>query len=115
MTDIEFTYVTEEEDAYNEAADAFDDAWGKYLLAVANGASVDDQEKLQNEFILAEHRAHSLWQCWKQNHPHTDIVGGIHFSGGELIDDTAEVCIVCGRKPKYIPLADSDDIEDLPF
>lgn len=117
MTDIEYTDVTEEEEAYNEAADLFDDAWGKYLIAVADGASVDEQEQRQNEFILAEHRAHELWVCWKQNHPHREIMGEIHFSGGEIYDDTVEVCVVCGRQPKYVPIADVDidESQDLQF
>ena len=117
MTDIEITDVTEEEIAYNEAADAFDDAWGLYMISVADGASADEQEQRQNEFILAEHRAHDLWVCWKQNHPHREIMGEIHFSGGEIYDDTVEVCVVCGRQPKYVPIADVDidESQDLQF
>lgn len=107
-------YVSEEESDYNDAKYVFDTAWGKYLIAVADGASVEEQEKLRDEFILAEHHAHELWVCWKQNHPHREMMGGVSFSGGEIYDDTAEVCIVCGRKPKHITTT-TTAIEEIPF
>ena len=92
--------VSDEELAFLEASVALDCAWDNLLHVTRCNCEQAEIESATRQCIELEHTKHSLYRCWKENHPSRYEDGSIRFVGGEHIDDTCERCAVCGRKIK---------------
>jgi len=99
MTDQTNNQVSDEELAFLEASVALDRAWDN-LLHVTRCGEQAEIESATRQCIELEHVKHSLFRCWKENHPNRYEDGSIRLVGDEHIDDTCERCAVCGRKVK---------------
>jgi len=97
---INTNQVSDEELAFLEASVALDRAWDHLLHVSRCNCEQAEIESATRQCIELEHTKHSLYRCWKENHPSRYEDGSIRFVGGEHIDDTCERCAVCGRKIK---------------
>lgn len=49
-------------------------------------------------------------------HLHTEMIGGFHFSGGDLWDDLTLFCLDCGANLDRLPGQESDKSKiEIPF
>ena len=99
MIGLPIESISDEELAFLEASVELDRAWDDLKHVTKTGAPAEIDAAIYKCADL-EHKKHSLFRCWKENHPNRYETGSHRFVGGDDIDDTREVCADCGRTVK---------------
>lgn len=110
--------VSDEELAFLDASVELDRAWEELRHITKTTATPDEIGVQIAKCVELEHKKHSLYRCWKENHPNRFETGSHRFVGGDDIDDTREVCADCGRTVKphatKLPEIPGNEIPDIP-
>ena len=90
--------VSDEELAFLQASVELDRAFDELLHVTRCNCEQAEVETVTRKCIALEKAKHSLYRCWKENHPNRYADGGLRAVDGDVNDTTCERCLDCGRK-----------------